>query len=78
MLKQPHFILNPIKKKIAVKVKIRYNHLGAAAELIPVNKQIKVRFNKPQFAVTPGQSAVFYIKDTVLGGGIIEVSNGCI
>lgn len=72
LVKQPHFILKPIKKRIALKVKIRYNHPEAAAQAIAVNKNIKVSFKKPQFAVTPGQSAVFYIKDTVLGGGIIE------
>ncbi len=78
LLRQPHFIFKPVKNKIAVKAKIRYNHKEAAAEIIPFNKQIKVRFKKPQFAVTPGQSAVFYIKDRVLGGGIIETSNGSI
>jgi tRNA-specific 2-thiouridylase len=40
--------------------------------LVPIGKKIKVTFKQPQFAVTPGQSAVFYDKDTVLGGGIIE------
>lgn len=78
LVRQPHFILSPLKKRIAAKVKIRYNHPGATAELIPFNKRIKVRFRKPQFAVTPGQSAVFYIKDRVLGGGIIEEPDGCI
>lgn len=36
------------------------------------NDIIKVTFEKPQRAVTPGQSAVFYLGDEVIGGGIIE------
>ena len=33
---------------------------------------IKIKFKSPQFAVTPGQSAVFYKDDLLLGGGIIS------
>ncbi len=62
----------PLKKKIALKVKIRYNHKEMPAELTAAGKKIKAVFTIPQFAVTPGQSAVFYDKDTVVGGGIIE------
>lgn len=72
LIKQPHFILKPIKKRVAVKVRIRYNHKEARAEIYPSGNKIKVRFLKPQFAVTPGQSAVFYDEDNVLGGGIID------
>lgn len=72
LVKEPHFILRPIKKKVAVKVRIRYNQQEASAELMPLGSYVRVRFRKPQFAVTPGQSAVFYVQDTVLGGGIID------
>lgn len=72
LLKDAHFILKPIKKKIAVRVRIRYNHQEVRAEVMPLGNQIYVRFRQPQFAITPGQSAVFYDGDTVLGGGIIE------
>lgn len=72
LVKEPHFILEPIKKKIALRVKIRYNHKEALAEILPLKKEIKVKFINPQFAITPGQSAVFYNKDIVLGGGIID------
>jgi tRNA-uridine 2-sulfurtransferase len=61
-----------IEKKVALKVKIRYNHREAAAVVEPLGEKLKVLFTKPQFAVTPGQSAVFYHRDKVLGGGIIE------
>ena len=58
-----------------VKVKIRLNHNAADATLLPdKNERVKVIFEAPQMALTPGQSAVFYSGDTVLGGGIIETT----
>jgi len=73
LVKEPHFILKPLKKKIVLRVKIRYNHKEGLAEIAPIIKnKIKVKFRKPQFAITPGQSAVFYDKDIVVGGGIID------
>jgi tRNA-specific 2-thiouridylase len=35
-------------------------------------KKYKLIFNKPQKAITPGQSVVFYNKQQLLGGGIID------
>jgi tRNA-specific 2-thiouridylase len=53
-------------------VKIRYNHPGTAATLTPVGGgKVKVKLHIPQRAVTPGQAAVFYQDDLVLGGGWI-------
>lgn len=72
LVKDVHFTGPMPKKKIAASVKIRYNHREVRAVLLPVKNKIKVRFNEPQFAVTPGQSAVFYQGGAVLGGGIIE------
>jgi tRNA-specific 2-thiouridylase len=72
LIKEPHFILRHIKKEVAVRVRIRYNHKDALAAVMPFRNKIKVKFLKPQFAITPGQSAVFYNKDNVLGGGIID------
>jgi tRNA-specific 2-thiouridylase len=71
-LRDTHFVDTFSKKKIAPMVKIRYNHAGAPARIILEKNKMKVKFRQPQFAVTPGQSAVFYDKDTVLGGGIID------
>lgn len=54
-------------------VKIRYLHTAAAATVTPVdNGRVRVRFEKRQRAITPGQSAVFYADGAVLGGGIID------
>ena len=36
--------------------------------------KIKVSFNTPQLAVTPGQSIAFYINDVLIGGGVIELT----
>ncbi|MDD5432596.1 MAG: tRNA 2-thiouridine(34) synthase MnmA [Candidatus Omnitrophica bacterium] len=67
-----HFAFKPIKNEIVLKVKIRYNHKEAAALIKPYSGKLKVCFKKAQFAITPGQSAVFYNRDKVIGGGIID------
>jgi tRNA-uridine 2-sulfurtransferase len=72
IVKEVHFLGKPAKKKIEIKVRIRYNHKEAPATIYPGKEKRKIIFKQPQFAITPGQSAVFYDKDTVLGGGIIQ------
>ena len=53
-------------------VKIRYAHPGAAATVYPeADGKARVRLHAPQRAVTPGQAAVCYLEDAVLGGGWI-------
>ena len=53
-------------------VKIRYSHPGTRATLTPLEGgRARVRLHDPQRAVTPGQAAVFYDGDIVLGGGWI-------
>jgi tRNA-specific 2-thiouridylase len=53
------------------RVRIRYNHAAAPAEVVPDGAGVRVVFDEPQFAITPGQIAVFYDGDEVLGGGWI-------
>ena len=59
---------------VRAQVKIRNKHEAAPATLCPATEPdtVEVRFDEPQRAVTPGQGAVFYDGDLVLGGGWIE------
>ena len=64
--------LNRSNQVADVTVKIRYSHPGTAATLTPLeNGRARIRLPEPQKAVTPGQAAVFYDGDIVLGGGWI-------
>jgi tRNA-specific 2-thiouridylase len=57
---------------IEATVKIRYSHPGTPATVTPLeNDRARVRLHNPQPAVTPGQAAVIYDGDIVLGGGWI-------
>jgi tRNA-specific 2-thiouridylase len=54
-------------------VKTRYRQEDIACTLTPESDgNMRVMFDEPQKAVTPGQSAVFYLNEVCLGGGIIE------
>jgi len=62
------------KGAIEAKAKIRYGflHRAVSAKIIPLErKRVRVVFRKPQRAITPGQSVVFYQRSELLGGGII-------
>jgi len=63
------------KKPVVLKARIRYNHRETESEIFPLNnKRVRVIFKESQYAVTPGQSVVFYKGDLIAGGGIIESS----
>ncbi len=62
----------PPVSPILMNCRIRYRHLEQPAIVTPLGQgRYGVRFEQPQSGVTPGQSAVFYDGDRVLGGGII-------
>jgi tRNA-specific 2-thiouridylase len=54
-------------------VQVRYRTEPAPATIIPLEgDRAKIIFDEPQFSITPGQAAVFYRGDLLLGGGLIE------
>ena len=53
-------------------VKIRYRNEGGNASLFPEKNRLRVVFHDNMDSITPGQSAVFYEGEDVVGGGIIE------
>ena len=65
-------LVDEIKEEIEVEVKTRYSARVAKARIKMEKENIKVIFDEPQRAITPGQSAVFYVGDIVLGGGKIK------
>ena len=64
--------LDPLPASMALETKIRYNHPGAMARVSLEKDMAAVEFQDPQFAVTPGQAAVFYQDNRVVGSGIIQ------
>ncbi len=62
---------------VRAEVSLRYRHTPALATIAPVDSnRVRVRFDEPQRAITPGQATVFYSGDEVLGGGWIVKSSG--
>ncbi len=64
-------LVDEIENWMNVTVKTRYSSKEASAKIMQDDNTIKVVFDEPQRAITPGQSAVFYVGDIVLGGGKI-------
>lgn len=70
------------QEPMAVSVQIRYRSGAVGATLVPLpsidgtgdgtGDRVRIVFDEPQFGVTPGQAAVWYDGDRVLGGGLIE------
>jgi tRNA-uridine 2-sulfurtransferase len=67
------FASHLLERSAEVQVKVRYATPPTPAILSPLNSSsLRIQFQIPQRALSPGQSAVFYEGDHVLGGGIIQ------
>jgi len=66
-------LVDEINDWMDVEVKTRYSAKSAKAKIKQNDNKIEVVFEEPQRALTPGQSAVFYVGDIVLGGGKIKL-----
>jgi len=72
-----NWLVEPPDKPFKAAVQIRYNHRGAPATVTPIAddagkvSRVIVDFDQPVTAITPGQAAVFYDNDLVIGGGWI-------
>ncbi|GBF85070.1 tRNA-specific 2-thiouridylase MnmA [Aphanothece sacrum FPU3] len=65
-------ILEPVTP-IRVQVQVRYRSSAVAVNVIPLgDNRLQLLFDDPQFGITPGQAAVLYDGEVLLGGGIIE------
>ena len=70
-----NFLVDPPRGSFRAKVQIRYQHTAAPATVEVVNgDRLHVHFDQPQLAVTPGQAAVIYDEDLVVGGGWISAT----
>ena len=65
--------LKSLPKRLEVRAKIRYHHPKAKAIVRVLPKgRVSVEFARPQWAITPGQSVVFYKNDILIGGATID------
>jgi tRNA-specific 2-thiouridylase len=64
--------IDALREPMRVETKIRHRHEAGPATLAPVGEdEVLVTFDEPQRSITPGQAAVFYQGDLVVGGGWI-------
>jgi tRNA-specific 2-thiouridylase len=67
-----NWIQKPPKESVRVQTRVRYRHKAAVSKLTPSGEKLAmIEFETPQAALTPGQAAVFYSGEEILGGGWI-------
>ena len=70
-----NWLINDYKFPMNINCQIRYNGSITPAKLSIKQDKVFAKFEKPQLAITPGQSSVFYNNDeALLGGGVIELN----
>src|SRR5690606_16695955 len=70
----PHWINESPRLPLRCTAKTRYRQPDQACTLAADGTRLRAIFEQPQWAVTPGQSAVFYQDARCLGGGVIEAT----
>jgi tRNA-specific 2-thiouridylase len=65
--------ITPPQTPIRAEVQVRYRSPAVPVTVIPIEgDRVKLVFDEPQFGITPGQAAVWYDGEILLGGGIIQ------
>jgi len=73
----PHWVaIEDLREPLRVSAKARYKAPEVPATIEPDGHRVRVRFDEPQRAITPGQTIVFYDGDVVVGGGTISGDRG--
>jgi tRNA-specific 2-thiouridylase len=68
--------ISPPSTPIRAEVQVRYRSPAVPVTVIPLDPdRVKLVFDEPQFGITPGQAAVWYDGEILLGGGIIQPMN---
>lgn len=75
VVEELHWVSAQVPSNNLLKAKIRYRQQDQPCSINISNETVEVRFDKPQFAITPGQAVVFYEGDICLGGGTIASRN---
>jgi tRNA-specific 2-thiouridylase len=66
-------LMPPLGEALSATVQIRHQHAGGTATVVPLEHDTaRIRFEAPQWAITPGQAAVFYRDEVIIGGGWIS------
>jgi tRNA-specific 2-thiouridylase len=67
-----HWLVDADRVPERCSVQVRYRQQAQPARVVHTGERVTITFDEPQRAITPGQSAVLYDGDVVLGGGVIE------
>ncbi|MBK8533609.1 MAG: hypothetical protein IPL64_17230 [Flavobacteriales bacterium] len=72
-VRRPNFqMIDTLEGEMEALTKIRYKDKGTPSTLIRDGERAKVEFHAPVAGIAPGQSAVFYVGNDVIGGGFID------